>query len=492
MRGVALLPSRLADFPSEAGTFNVKAPPYGAVGNNSADDTAAIQAAITAAIAAGGMVCVPPGRYVITDTLTIANTQGFQFLGAGAGYGSTGTYFRWTGAANRPMFLLQDVAHSRFANFIIAATSSVPLLVGMQCETGSGTTVTPTENLFEQIVINGTNGGILKAAWFLPAGAGGDANNDFHCWLNCVAVNYLNCGWLIYHSQSKSNQLINCSARSNAFGKIGVSIGYDIHAGTTNVGGSCFWRGGAMGANSVSDFYNANPTETILIDGLNSERSARLLECGGPSGIVCPTRITNVRSAHDGHLNADGYIIKMNSPGPLVVMGCDFQDKAPGNPVAFQMAGTGAPSARAILDGNFIESTISDIKSLVVMQGAGVGRVEARANTGYNRGTDTYFDFQSIGSMETVRSVSANTTLTYLDRFVLVDASGGARTITLPTAVNRQGARITIKKNETSANAVTVGTTSSQTIDGSTTATIAGSAYGLLRIISDGANWVIV
>ena len=54
----------------EKDVFNVK--DFGAVGNGSANDTAAIQAALTAAIASvpGGTVYFPAGLYVITSTLT--------------------------------------------------------------------------------------------------------------------------------------------------------------------------------------------------------------------------------------------------------------------------------------------------------------------------------------------------------------------------------------------------------------------------------------
>ena len=64
-------------------------------------------------------------------------------------------------------------------------------------------------------------------------------------------------------------------------------------------------------------------------------------------------------------------------------------------------------------------------------------------------------------------SVSANTTLTAQSQIVLVDASGGARTITLPSAASMVGLRITVKKIDSSANTVTL--SSADNIDGTGT-----------------------
>jgi hypothetical protein len=65
--------------------FNVKDPAYGAVGNGIADDTAAIQAARSAANAiGGGMVFYPPGIYITGNQTLYANV-----IDIGAGIGVT-------------------------------------------------------------------------------------------------------------------------------------------------------------------------------------------------------------------------------------------------------------------------------------------------------------------------------------------------------------------------------------------------------------------
>jgi len=63
-----------------AGTFDVKA--YGAAGDGKTDDTKAVQAALTAAKAAGGTVVVPPGTF-LCGPLVIGSSTNLQ-LAAGA------------------------------------------------------------------------------------------------------------------------------------------------------------------------------------------------------------------------------------------------------------------------------------------------------------------------------------------------------------------------------------------------------------------------
>lgn len=56
---------------------------YGALGDNTTDDTSAIQAAITAALtSSGGVIFFPGGTYKITDELLIPFSTGWKMLGA--------------------------------------------------------------------------------------------------------------------------------------------------------------------------------------------------------------------------------------------------------------------------------------------------------------------------------------------------------------------------------------------------------------------------
>lgn len=61
--------------------INVKDPAYGARGDGTTDDTAAIQSAITAAQAIGAAVYLPFGSYLVSSTLTFS--KGIRFFGDG-------------------------------------------------------------------------------------------------------------------------------------------------------------------------------------------------------------------------------------------------------------------------------------------------------------------------------------------------------------------------------------------------------------------------
>jgi hypothetical protein len=90
---------------------------------------------------------------------------------------------------------------------------------------------------------------------------------------------------------------------------------------------------------------------------------------------------------------------------------------------------------------------------------------------------------------------SANTTLTVDDAgLVLVNASGGARTITLPAAnaLGGRPMRFQIHKTDGTANAVTVQRAGADTIEGATSVLLGGQ-WASVTLISDGvASWVAV
>ena len=82
-------------------------------------------------------------------------------------------------------------------------------------------------------------------------------------------------------------------------------------------------------------------------------------------------------------------------------------------------------------------------------------------------------------------------TLTASDSIVTCDASAGAFTISLPTASGIAGRQYTIKKIDSSANAITIQPYGTETIDGAATYTLSAQ-WKYVTIVSNGTNWLIV
>lgn len=89
-----------------------------------------------------------------------------------------------------------------------------------------------------------------------------------------------------------------------------------------------------------------------------------------------------------------------------------------------------------------------------------------------------------------VTTVTGNYTAHLTDEVILVDASSGAVTVTLISAA-RTPNKYTVKKIDSSSNAVTVAAASGQNIDGSSTKNLA-SQWDKLTVIPSGTNWFTV
>lgn len=86
---------------------------------------------------------------------------------------------------------------------------------------------------------------------------------------------------------------------------------------------------------------------------------------------------------------------------------------------------------------------------------------------------------------------TGNYTATTVDCTILGNAATGNITITLPTAASVAGRFYVVKKIDSTANTVTVATTSAQTIDGQSSKVLS-IQYDGIQVQSDNANWVII
>lgn len=99
----------------------------------------------------------------------------------------------------------------------------------------------------------------------------------------------------------------------------------------------------------------------------------------------------------------------------------------------------------------------------------------------------TKANFQKLA----VRTVSGVGSATINDDVLLMDMTGGAFTLTLPTAVGNTGKVFFIKKIDSSLNIGTIDGDGTETIDGVTTKKL-NTQYESWEIVSDGSNWLVL
>lgn len=122
-----------------------------------------------------------------------------------------------------------------------------------------------------------------------------------------------------------------------------------------------------------------------------------------------------------------------------------------------------------------------------------------------NVGSGTFSRGTSTGATQTMTRISLAslgftiTSITNSDSpysaaitagIILANATSGAITINLPTAVGNSGKVLIIKKSDLSGNVVTIDGSGSQTIDQSLTWTLT-TPFERIAIVSDGSNWHI-
>jgi hypothetical protein len=104
------------------------------------------------------------------------------------------------------------------------------------------------------------------------------------------------------------------------------------------------------------------------------------------------------------------------------------------------------------------------------------------------RGMVTSDQVISVVTAQTGATLNVTNTSGYV--VYLCDATSGAITVNLPTAVGNT-AMFTIKKTDSSANSVTIDGNGSETIDGATTCIITNQ-YNAALIVSNNTNWSLI
>jgi hypothetical protein len=95
------------------------------------------------------------------------------------------------------------------------------------------------------------------------------------------------------------------------------------------------------------------------------------------------------------------------------------------------------------------------------------------------------------GRLFPASSQDAAYTVNYNDAVILVDATAGAVTISLPPAREMEQKRLTVKKIDASGNAVTIEPNGAETIDGAANKSLAAQYNSQEYISFNGAWWIV-
>lgn len=248
---------------------------------------------------------------------------------------------------------------------------------------------------------------------------------------------------------------------------ITTTVGFTIN-GSLNVNGQIISQRASTGLAVFQANITGDTTSRIVIttDGIFN---------WGPGGSTA-TDTTLYRSAAN-QLSTGGVLDFGAASGPSISVASTIGDKIN---LYGSTYGFGVQSNRLVA---YVNGTAS---SFVVRSVAGSGAKSSGTDAVVLKadGTVTATNYATALSTKTTTY-----TITASDGTILGNHATVAFTITLPTAVSITGRTYTIKN--INAATVTVGTTSSQTIDGVTTYTLA-TQYKYVTVQSDGANWQVI
>ncbi len=302
------------------------------------------------------------------------------------------------------------------------------------------------------------------------------------------------------------------------------SAGYVLVSGSTGIGTwmspSSIGAGGASGWSTGSGaVYNTTGSDNVGI-GTSTPQGGLVVTNGNVGiGTWAPQALLDVYGTGDTYFTTNVGIGSVNPTQSLDVVGTGKFSTGVNAPKLTNLTSngfvkTGSADGTLSVDtntypsyssmtANFIQkatSTTAVGNSSIFDNGTNIGigtntPQGAFTITNGNVGIATWTAqsyLQVKGSMGVqVVSKSADYTASAGDYVILVDASGGSVTITLPAASGVSGRVYYIKKTDSSGNSVIIDGNAAETIDGATTISTT-TQYQAYTIVCDGSNWWVI
>jgi hypothetical protein len=508
--------------------YNVR--DYGAVGDGVTDDATAINAAITAA-GSGGIIFLSDGIYAIGNPLLLRANQIFRGSGTGstiirlipsalANFGST--YMLKGATVTDTDCVIQDLSMDGNYSNLVAPAANQGGLIGVR----SGFIVERVEFMssnYFKLFINAVSDVTARDCFWTGTvgagedniGGGGGSSNILieNCrWVSGVNGNATdltgatNVKYLNNKNYSSSSAFFEAVSDSVISGNIFIGGGdivlqSDSGYSPTNVTNSrnnrveynivknsidsgikiAYNQGGATikgGFNQISNNYiEASKYSGIAIIHHNTITSS---DCAyGFDSILNNTCVNNnqanVSSVNFGFGIAAPSGINLTRGLDSVISGntCTDNQDTPTQNWGIQIGQTNSPSA--ITEPDYVICAYNDCN------GNKLGTV--------NVVSPTFTTHYTSNDTLSVAYVVKTSTYSIISTDSVVECTSGTFTVTLPTAIGVTGKQYSIKNSGTGV--ITVATTSAQTIDGGSTATLQ-VRYVSITVVSDGANWKVI
>ncbi len=311
--------------------FNVK--DFGALGNGEDDDTQAFQEAIKALPMEGGRLEIPPGVYVIKETLELKGRRSTQIVGFGFGHPTekTGSILKWGCKAGGTILHLNGFSQSSVERLALDGNGKTAA-VGIHLEGDETSNVVSQKNEFRQVLFGNLKIG-LKIGETLEDQGNNDQSDLYSCWFRDNDVGILFQGdqavqWILYNCQF----LCHADAAIRTGAERGNSGGFQMY-------------GGAFLNNEI-DLDLPRITAPIVISGVSTEKARIFLRNVTPLGAphsgdhgrsvilqgVWQNSAKSDRTAIDleeckvppMEPGEEEYAIRFTTSNNLLVMGCQF------------------------------------------------------------------------------------------------------------------------------------------------------------------------
>lgn len=492
---------------------------FGAIGDGVTDDTVAIQAAIDYLKTGnniGGEIFFPRGTYIISSTLVL-NAPGITLIGESMGgqwniANARGSFIKYVTVDTNPAIQITEGSSGtgygwgcNLKNLQIETASSY----GIQLGNADGSPVSwwgiidnvyVTGATIAGVRFYGAQEGVLRkvhaennAIGFLfdkISGGGVYPNSAVH--LNSCR-GYSNSQEGIRINQGENLLFTSCVWESNGYEGVNVVNDADGEVTTLTFNG-CWVEDNQKNAGRLNGYYNVKIAEgSMLFDGF--EFGSVNNKWDGVSGNK-QLYVGNARAAiHGGRLTTTGFtlpIVDIASGGILHSM----------NPAAsvtqglFNVTGTGRLFQANKL---FHRNSVPDVASGAWTPGDfvlrnGASSIDVGGVYGWicnSAGTPgTWTELGAGRKIFKIANASASLyTVSQYDEIVEVDATSAPVTVRLPL-IGLTGKRYTIRKKDSSANAVTVAPQSGETANGSGTFSLA-TQYKTVTVYDNGTEWSV-